>query len=122
MGMPGVFGRCAVACAVLGLALAADFQMAAGQARPLGAYISTGDNHWVGSWLPIDSKASIEASMDFLAGLGVNRIYWRGLEEALYVDSAREREENVRYASFWRWIRKLYAEVDPDRTAAAGHR
>ncbi|MBM3892687.1 MAG: hypothetical protein FJ388_26510, partial [Verrucomicrobia bacterium] len=32
----------------------------------LDCYISTGDNHWLGSSLPIDSPASIEASFDLL--------------------------------------------------------
>ena len=108
---------------VLAVTSIACVRISVGEEPRLGAYISTGDNQWVGSWLPIDSPASIEAAMEFLSRLGVKRIYWRGLQGALYVDTAREREENVRYASFWKWTRKLYAEVDPDRTAAeAAHR
>src|SRR5437763_14515896 len=58
----------------------------------LDCFISTGDNHWVGSWLPIDSKASIEASFDLLKQLGVRRVYWRGLEEAKGGETLQERE------------------------------
>lgn len=88
-----------------------------------GCYISTGDNHWMGGFLPIDSKASIEASFNLLQRLGVRRVYWRGLEEALWLETLHVREENPRYASFWKWIRRVYQEVDPDRTAVeAAHR
>jgi hypothetical protein len=82
-------------------------------------YISTGDNNWAGELLPIDSKASIEASFDLLARLGIRRVYWRGLQDATWNEVAHVREENCRYASWWRWYRRFYAEVDPDRTAAA---
>ena len=89
----------------------------------LGAYISTGDNHWLGSWLPIDSPEAIDTSFDLLARLGVRRVYWRGLEEAAWLETGHVREENCRYASFWRWIRQLYEEVAPDRLAVeAAHR
>jgi hypothetical protein len=40
----------------------------------LDCFTSTGDCHWVGSWLPIDSKASIEASFNLLKELGVRRV------------------------------------------------
>ena len=82
-------------------------------------YISTGDNDWAGELLPIDSKASIEASFELLARLGVRRVYWRGLQDATWNEVAQVREENCRYASWWRWYRHYYAEMDPDRTAAA---
>ncbi len=82
-------------------------------------FISTGDNNWAGELLPIDSKASIEASFELLARLGVRRVYWRGLQDATWNEVTHVREENCRYASWWRWNRRLYAEVDPDRTAAA---
>jgi 3-methyladenine DNA glycosylase AlkD len=89
----------------------------------LDCFISTGDNHWMGSRLPIDSKASIEASFDLLKRLGVRRIYWRGLQEACWLDTIVAREENCRYASWWKWGRQLYKEVDPDKTAVeAAHK
>jgi uncharacterized lipoprotein YddW (UPF0748 family) len=89
----------------------------------LDCYISTGDNHWLGSSLPIDSKASIEASFDLLKRLGVRRVYWRGLEEATWLDTMVARPENCRYASWWKWGLQLYKEVDPDKTAVeAAHR
>ena len=89
----------------------------------LHCYISTGDNQWLGQSLPIDSPASIDASIDLLHRLGVKRLYWRGLEAAVWVDQHRERRDNVRYWKFWKWFRHLYREVDPDRLAVeAAHK
>ncbi len=81
----------------------------------LDAYLSTGDNHWLGSSLPIDSPQSIEDTFEFLqVACGAQRVYWRGLEESLWVQTMAERPENCRYYSFWQWMRRLYREVDPD--------
>ena len=89
----------------------------------LHCYISTGDNQWLGQSLPIDSPASIDASIDLLHRLGVKRLYWRGLEAAAWVETVRERPENPRYFRFWKWLRWLYREVEPDRLAVeAAHK
>jgi HEAT repeat protein len=89
----------------------------------LDCYISTGDNHWLGSSLPIDSKASIEATFDLFKKLGMRRIYWRGLQEAAWLETMQFREENCRYASFWKYLLRLYKEVDVDRIAVeAAHK
>jgi hypothetical protein len=89
----------------------------------LDAYISTGDNHWLGSSLPIDSPRSIEDTFEFLQkACGVKRVYWRGLEEATWVQTFDERPDNCRYYSFWQWIRRLYRDVDPDVLAAQAAR
>ena len=115
------------ACWIPVLILSAAAGFAAGPAankQPvLDCYISTGDNHWLGDSLPVDSKAGIEASFDLLKRLGVRRVYWRGLEEACWLDTMRVREENCRYASYWKWTRQVYRDADPDRTAAeAAHK
>ena len=101
------------------LALLALLLVTTAPAQPaIDAYISTGDNHWLGSSLPIDSAQSIGDTMDFLQKVnGVRRVYWRGLEEALWVQSMIERPENPRYYSFWQWIRRLYRDLDPDKVA-----
>jgi HEAT repeat protein len=89
----------------------------------LGCYISTGDNHWLGESLPIDSKASIEDSFALLARLGVRTVYWRGLEEATWMDTMISREENCRYDSAFHWFHQLYRDVHPDQLAVeAAHR
>ena len=90
---------------------------------PAGCFISTGDNHWLGESLPIDSKASIEDSFELLARLGVRLVYWRGLEDATWMETMTVREENCRYASAFRWFHQLYREVHPDHLAVeAAHR
>jgi len=116
------FRCCSLALLVLtATLLAAD----ASPAKPviLDCYVSTGDNHWLGSSLPIDSKASIEATFDLFKKLGMRRIYWRGLQEAAWLDTMQFREENCRYASFWKYLLRLYKEVDVDRLAVeAAHK
>ncbi|MBN2455625.1 MAG: hypothetical protein JXB29_03665 [Sedimentisphaerales bacterium] len=93
------------------------------QKQKFDHYISTGDNHWLGQSLPIDSKESIEATFDFLKALGTRRVYWRGLEEAVFLADMVMRKENCRAYSFYDWIDRLYKEVDPDRLAVeAAHK
>lgn len=59
-------------------------------------YLSTGDNHYVGNWLPLDSPAAIDASFDLLNDVfGTNRVYWRGLQDQLLVESNRHPEHVV---------------------------
>ncbi|MCX6910451.1 MAG: HEAT repeat domain-containing protein [Verrucomicrobia bacterium] len=114
-------------CCALSLLTLTATLLAADPAPPkppiLDCFISTGDNHWVGSWLPIDSKASIEASFELLKQIGVRRVYWRGLQEAAWLETMQFREENCRYASFWKYLLRLYKDVDVDRLAVeAAHK
>ena len=90
----------------------------------LDVFVSTGDNHFLGSSLPIDSEASIEATFDlFQQANHARRVYWRGLEEAAWVATMHARPENPRYYSLWKWMERLYADVKPDETAVrAAHR
>ena len=88
----------------------------------MDCYISTGDNHWLGSSLPIDTPEAIDASFEFMKELGVRRVYWRGLEAATWVDGHVERPESCRYYQFWQWLRRLYLEVRPDQLAVAAAR
>ena len=78
-------------------------------------FVSTGDNHFLGSSLPIDSPASIEATFDLFRNVQhARRVYWRGLEEACWVESMHARPVNCRYFSLWKWYQELYAKVSPD--------
>ena len=84
----------------------------------LDVFVSTGDNHFLGSSLPIDSEASIGATFDLFQRVNhARRIYWRGLEEATWVATMHARPENPRYYSLWKWMEWLYANVKPDETA-----
>jgi len=87
--------------------------------------VSTGDNHFLGSSLPIDSPASIEATFELFKNVNhARRVYWRGLEEACWVSTMHARPENPRYYSLWTWMQWLYSHVNPDvlavRAAHAG--
>jgi autotransporter-associated beta strand protein len=58
-------------------------------------YTSTGDNFLEGAFLPEDSPASIQASFQLMQTLyGTQTIYWRGLQESSYIDTA-PRPDNV---------------------------
>jgi hypothetical protein len=84
----------------------------------IDVYVSTGDNHFLGSSLPIDSPASIEAAFDLFKNVNhARRVYWRGLEEACWISTMHARPESCRSYSFWRWVQTLYAEVRPDELA-----
>lgn len=86
-------------------------------------YVSTGDNHYLGSSLPIDSPASIEASFDLFREVNhARRIYWRGLEASCWLATMQARPENPRYFSFFEWLRELYATVNPDLLAVKAAR
>jgi hypothetical protein len=103
------------ACSLLLLSAAA---IAAEPIAQMDVFISTGDNHFLGSSLPIDSPGSISATFDFLREVNhARRIYWRGLEEATWIETMHARSENPRYYSLWQWLEWLYANVHPDQTA-----
>jgi hypothetical protein len=84
----------------------------------IDVYVSTGDNHFLGSSLPIDSPASIEATFDLFRDVQhAKRIYWRGLEASCWLATMHARPENPRYHSFWKWLNELYSTVNPDTLA-----
>lgn len=86
-------------------------------------YVSTGDNHFLGSSLPIDSPASIEATFDLFKNANhVRRVYWRGLQAACWLATIQARPENPRYFSFWEWLRQLYLDDNPDVLAVKAAR
>lgn len=55
--------------------------------EPHDQYLSTGDNFYVGSWLPLETPAAIDASFDMLRDVfNTQQIYWRGLEDQLLTE------------------------------------
>ena len=81
---------------------------ATAQEKSCDAYISSGDNHWLGSSLAMDSPKSIHDSLEMLRDtLGMKILYWRGLQEAAWAYTAVPREENFRYATFHKWSHYL---------------
>ena len=84
----------------------------------IDVYVSTGDNHYLGSSLPIDSPASIAATFDLFKNVNhARRVYWRGLEASCWLETMHARPENPRYFSFWEWLVELYRTVSPDTLA-----
>jgi len=81
-------------------------------------YVSTGDNHFLGSSLPIDSPASIDATFDLFRDVHqARRIYWRGHQATCWQRTMHARPENPRSYSFWTWLNKLYQTHQPDQLA-----
>ena len=100
--------------------LATVLAFMAGAAPPerVGVYISTGDNHWLGLHLPVDSPAAIADTFDMLKAVhGADRIYWRGLQEATAVETMHVRPENFRYATAFDWFRHLIVDCELEKTA-----
>ncbi len=107
----------------LAAALVLSCHIAPGAEPVMDVYVSTGDNHFLGSSLPIDSQASIEATFDLFKNVNhARRIYWRGLEEACWISTMHARPENPRYYSLWTWMQWLYANVKPDELAVKAAR
>jgi HEAT repeat protein len=107
------------------LAAGANGEAEKKMAQPIfDCYVTTGDNYWMSTWLPIDSEAAINASFDLLKDAwGMRRVYWRGLEMATWLDTCEFRAENRQFDDYWKWARHLGKEVGVDRLAvAAAHK
>jgi hypothetical protein len=82
----------------------------------LDCYISSGDNWWFGESLAVDSENSMNDALDMLKNvLGVQTLYWRGLEEASWVRTAGVRPENVYYGSYWGWSQHLINDMHAEK-------
>ncbi|AWO00345.1 hypothetical protein DLD77_00795 [Chitinophaga alhagiae] len=79
-------------------------------------FISTGDNHWLGESMAIDSDRSIRDALAMMKELyNTKTLYWRGLQEAAWVRTLYFRPENYRYATAMRWFRHLIENVKVER-------
>lgn len=82
-------------------------------------YISTGDNHFLGASLAIDSEPALIDTFDFFKeALNVRRVYWRGLQELTTLATLHKREENFRYATAVDWFEHLLVEKNLEPLAA----
>lgn len=96
---------------------------ASAEEKSCNAYISSGDNHWLGSSLAMDSPQSIHDALEMLRDtLGMKILYWRGMQEAAWADVAVPREENFRYATFHTWSKFLIKKkkIEPMMVEVAG--
>ncbi len=81
------------------------------QKESCNVFVSSGDNHWLGSSLAMDSPESIHDALEMLRDtLGMKIFYWRGLQEAAWAYTAVPRNENFRYATFHVWSHYLIKE------------
>ncbi|NUQ62765.1 MAG: HEAT repeat domain-containing protein [Pirellulales bacterium] len=107
------------------LTIAATVQLAAaqtGQSLPETVYVSTGDNHWM-HYNPMDSKVSIEAAFEvFATQLGVDTVWWRGLQTDCLLKHSVLRPQNRRYYGWVEWGRHLHGTVGVDQIAVAAAR
>jgi len=109
---------CVWLAALLTTVLSAGVALAAAPPEAMGCYVSTGDNDWLWDSPPVQSAADIEAVFDSLQRVfGVQRIYWRGLQTELVLDTWVVRPENLLLAQFYDWERYLTREVGVSRLA-----
>lgn len=75
-------------------------------------YISTGDNHWLGQSMAVDSKKSIYDAIKMMKDVfNTKTLYWRGLQEAAWIRELFYRKENYRYSTAFKWFEHLMNEV-----------
>ncbi len=104
-------------------AAALTLSLAAARGESVGCYISSGDNDWLWTSPPVNSKASIEAFFDVLRrAYGVSRIYWRGSHAEWVIDHMVVRPENFLGAGFWRWEQYLIQKRGQSDLAVAAAR
>lgn len=86
--------------------------------------ISVGDNHYVATWLPVESQAGIDASFDLMKDVfNAGRIYWRGLQESQW-----DEEEILQFGSypntlygFFPWVSYLLQQNTNEYAVTAAH-
>ena len=84
---------------------------------PLDVWVSAGDSWWMGTWLALDSPASIRDSVRLWDDvMKVRRVYWRGQQEEMMLDYGIIRNQNLQYGDFFdNWERFLIKKVGVNR-------
>ncbi|MBN2455735.1 MAG: HEAT repeat domain-containing protein [Sedimentisphaerales bacterium] len=84
---------------------------------PRTEIISTADGQWV-LWLPMDTYLGVETAIDTLAkDFNVNRIWWRGGQDDMWLENIEFRPANRFYYYYWDWLRYLNREVKTNDAA-----
>jgi hypothetical protein len=84
---------------------------------PRTEIISTGDNEWM-LWLPMDTRLGVETAIDTIArDFNVNRIWWRGGQDDMWLDDNEFRATNRFYYYYWDWLRYLNRDVKTNEAA-----
>jgi hypothetical protein len=90
---------------------------AAEHAKPktLDHLLSTGDNHFGGHGLPMNSREEIRATFDLIRALyPARRIYWRGLQDCV-VSGGTVPEDSPRIAAYFKFAKHLIDDVGINR-------
>ena len=95
----------------LALSLCICDMHAASEDEYSNAYISSGDNHFLGNSLAMDSEKSFYDGLEMLKNVfGTRILYWRGMQEAAWAYKTMGREDNFRMNTFLKWSRHLINE------------
>jgi HEAT repeats len=99
--------------------LVCSIQAQVSKAKPVyDCFLSTGDAYFLGLWMSIDSEESIKDSFKMLKDVyNVRRIYWRGLQGVAQLNKTEAHEESPRFASYYRYSKKMYDEVKVNEIA-----
>ena len=78
---------------------------------PLDCLISTGDNLYLADFIPVDSPASINDTLDILKNvMGVRRLYWRGMQE-VSLNRGIHNPYSPKYYRWFKWQTDLLTKV-----------
>lgn len=91
--------------------------------HPRTIYFTTGDHQDL-LGLPLDSKATIEATFEAIRErYKVQRVWWRGGQDEVWGKQFHLREENRMFARLWQWWKDLsYEKVGTNRIAVRAAR
>lgn len=91
--------------------------------NPRTIYFTTGDHQDL-LGLPLDSKATIEATFESIRErYKIKRVWWRGGQDEVWGQQFVLREENRVFARLWRWWKHLaYEKVGTNRIAVRAAR
>lgn len=88
---------------------------------PLHAFCGTGDHLWVRDKEPVDSRAAVEAMVEWMSRTyGINRMYWRGAGEQLWDRSFKfGKETPLQYDWSAVWKHRLFEEESLNEAAVS---
>ena len=95
------------------------------EGRPLYVFCGTGDHLWVRDREPVDSPATIDAMLQWMADTyGISRLYWRGGQTQIWDDHYKVGPQTpLQYDWAIGWKRRLYRELKINEAAvASAHR
>ncbi len=75
--------------------------------EPTGLYVSPAGHNYRSDGMPLQSAASVQASLRLCAKMGIKRIYWRGFQEQYLTRHALRRAANFSLFEYWEWLREL---------------